>query len=647
MRFTIRRKLVLFLVVPILVIFGVVIGWGLVSVEKRSVQEVEKHTAELAAHYASELDGRFDAAAQIARSTAIFLAADDRMTADDLFTLLRSNVETNPLVFGAAIAFAPGKSPNGQTLYSPYVYRDNGGLAAIDIAAESYDYTSGDWEWWSAPVAAGKAMWTRPYFDEGAGNILMATYSSPFYRDGELIGVATVDIPLTDLQELAGIADLESLDFAIIGRGGEFITHPDPAQIMVDDVFTEASRLDRPDLLELGQRVTAGERGVARLPDWMGTDRRFWVFFAPIKSTGWSFVTRINENEALGFVHSQLLRMTLSGLVALALIIVCVWWVADMFSRPIRRLDEAVSRVAEGNLDVEPVDIRSHDEIGGLGEAFNAMVTDLRRNVNMLAKEQAAREAVEGELEAARKIQSSLLPQTFPPYPHRQDFDLHATLASAKAVAGDFFDFLLIDDHTLFIVIADVSGKGVPAALFMAVARTLMRNFTQVTHDPGEILNRCNKTLEADNAGNMFVTVFMGFYDTRDGTLRYANAAHPPPYRIDAQGRVTPFGEVTGTLLGILPEQTFETRTDRLEPGDRLLLYTDGVTEAQAPDGRFLRPTGVEAMLRDIERTDATGMCDQVQRRVDTFQHGVRHDDVTVMCLIRSGVGGGHRGTGD
>ena len=329
-------------------------------------------------------------------------------------------------------------------------------------------------------------------------------------------------------------------------------------------------------------------------------------------------------------------RLAAGGLLlALVLIVIAVVLVSKSLTDPVKRLQGMVRTVAAGNLDAEPMEVRGRDEIADLGRSFNQMLADLRLHVKRLAEEQAARKAVEGELEAARKIQSALLPQTFPPYPDRDDLDLHATLIPAKAVAGDFYDFFLLDENTLGLVVADVSGKGVPAALFMAVARTLLRNIATVTRDPGEILKRCGQMLSQDNAGTMFVTCFLGVYDFRTGVLSHANAGHPPPYRIDAQGNVTVFGEPTGTLMGIFPDADYGTLQTQLDPGDRLVLFTDGVTEAEAPDGSMLEEEGLERLLQEKLDGDATALCDHICQRVTEFQQGEQSDDVTVLVFGR------------
>jgi sigma-B regulation protein RsbU (phosphoserine phosphatase) len=504
----------------------------------------------------------------------------------------------------------------------------------LDIA-NAYDYHGPDHEWWWAPRTSGQAGWTAPYFDEGAGEILMATYSVPFKRDGEFWGVATVDIPLATLEEVIDLDDLPDNDFVIIDEDGLFVAHPDPSRILKDGLAQMAERLDRPNLATTATRMAAGESGVTSLPDFDVVGETLWLYYAPIRSTNWTFAAVVAESEALAFVRETALRALVGLAVILLLIVVAVVVVSRSLTDPIKKLEQGVAVLAGGNLDAEPIEIQSRDEIGNLGRAFNDMVTDLRDHVERLAAETAAREAVEGELKAARQIQSALLPRTFPPYPDRQDLDLHASLIPAKSVAGDFFDFFLVGDDKLVFNISDVSGKGVPAALFMAVARTLLRNLATVTLDPGEMFTRCSDMLNKDNPGAMFVTSFLAVLDMTTGTVTYANAGHPPPYRLDAKGNVSVFGKSTGMMLGIFPEAQYATLEDRLAPGDRLVLFTDGVTEAESPDETMLEDEGFVEILREIGSGKAAEVCQHVCDRVLAFEQGNQSDDITVLVVGR------------
>lgn len=216
-----------------------------------------------------------------------------------------------------------------------------------------------------------------------------------------------------------------------------------------------------------------------------------------------------------------------------------------------------------------------------------------------------------------------------------KSLEIHAVTAPSRLVNGDYFDFFFVDKETLAFVMADVSGKGMPAAVLMSFVRSMVRNVSLSSDSPGDTLTQVNRMLHDANLGPMYVTIFLGWYDTRTGTLRYANAGHPLPYRIDREGRVAPFCEVTGPILGILDVPRYGEERVRLGVGERLVFYTDGVTEAESPEGRFFGAGRLAALLAGHAAGSLASLCDEVLRGIDAFQGPHRHDDATVLAFER------------
>lgn len=244
--------------------------------------------------------------------------------------------------------------------------------------------------------------------------------------------------------------------------------------------------------------------------------------------------------------------------------------------------------------------------------------------------------AIQRELDTARAIQQSLLPRVFPPFPDRTDFDIHAQMTSARAVGGDFFDFFLIDDDHLGVLIGDVSGKGTPAALYMAMTHTHVKTVALQGKPPEECMAEVNRILRRDNASSMFATCFYGMLNTRTGELRYANAGHNPPYRIGAGGQVSLLDAKGGTPLGLLPWR-YESASAQLDRGDGIFLFTDGVPEANnAEEEEFTSDCLVDA-LRSARRLLSREIIDMVNARLLAFTAGAsQSDDITMVCLRRN-----------
>jgi phosphoserine phosphatase RsbU/P len=238
------------------------------------------------------------------------------------------------------------------------------------------------------------------------------------------------------------------------------------------------------------------------------------------------------------------------------------------------------------------------------------------------------------EMQHAAMIQRSILPSNFPPFPDRREFQLHAHMTPARGVGGDLFDFFLLDKDHLAFAVGDVSGKGVPAALFMAVARTLLRATAPHRQSPSECLTYMNASLNAENTSGMFVTFFYGVLDTRTGELQFANAGHNPPYVFSPDGTYRVLEGNGGPMLGLFPGLTYETSTTTFAPGEGILVYTDGVTEAKDTAEEFFEEQRLEEFLRGHGSEPVEQFINGLHRKVEEFAMGApQADDITALAL--------------
>jgi sigma-B regulation protein RsbU (phosphoserine phosphatase) len=265
---------------------------------------------------------------------------------------------------------------------------------------------------------------------------------------------------------------------------------------------------------------------------------------------------------------------------------------------------------------------------------FTGIIRDITERKRMEAELERARRRMEDELNVGREIQMSMLPLIFPPYPMRHEFDIHATLRPAREVGGDFYDFYLIDEDRLCFVVGDVSGKGVPAALFMAVTKTLIESRARNDSSPASILTHVNNELSRHNDASMFVTVFMGMLDVRTGRLSYANGGHNPPYIKRADGSVTRLRERHGPVLGAMEDMVYREDDTTLERGDRVFVFTDGVTEAMNITQSLYGEPQLVHMLSSETLASAESLVEGVVRDVLRFQGDAEQaDDITVLAL--------------
>ena len=296
----------------------------------------------------------------------------------------------------------------------------------------------------------------------------------------------------------------------------------------------------------------------------------------------------------------------------------------------IQKVNDSLAQITGGNLNVT-VNVRSNEEFASLSDDINTTVDTLKRYID----EAAAR--IDRELEFARKIQHAALPSVFPPYPMRKDFSIYATMDTAKEVGGDFYDFYLLGEDKLAFLIADVSGKGIPAAMFMMTAKTLIKGLAETGLEVHEIFTQANAKLCQGNEAEMFVTAWMGILDLKTGLLQYANAGHNPPALRERNGAYHFLKCRPNLVLAGMDGIRYRKNELLFRPGDQLFLYTDGVTESQNTAQELWGDDRLLQSLNENAALSVEALCKKVKSDVDRFAgEADQFDDITMLCLSRN-----------
>jgi sigma-B regulation protein RsbU (phosphoserine phosphatase) len=487
-----------------------------------------------------------------------------------------------------------------------------------------------------------RAVWTEPYYQEGGGEVVLATYAVPVRLSDDPAPVSAVvagDISLFWLRRLLQDIDLGDSGYAfLISKTGTFIAHPDPDFIMNESVFSVAAAREDPSLRAIGQKMIAGESGYVAFDGLrtMKADEPSWLAYRPVASTGWSLGIVVADSEisqdvlALSRIQWAIAPAGIAALLVITLLI------AGSITRPIRGLDAATRSLAQGDLDAPLPKAKGRDEIARLTTSFGQMRDDLQRHIDELRESTAAQERMHSELRIAAGIQMDLVPRTFPPFPERHDLDLFATLVPAREVGGDFYDFVEVDGDRLCLAVADVSGKGVPAALLMAVGRSFLRSLVREGDGPAEVVRQLNDEIAAENEASMFITMFLAFVDLRTGEVRYASAGHNPPFHVTEDGAARQVPRVRGIALGARMDMVYDEGSFTLAPGDVLFLYTDGVSEAMDEEDRmFTEPRiGDELGAAVVGGVSCESVVERLLAAVRAHADGVEQfDDVTMLAF--------------
>ena len=632
-RRSISRKLSLWIVLFAAVIFNIALGFmftqSLKAVREEAISRASKELDNTVLRVNSILE-----MVKIATDNTDWLILRHLDTPDSMFAYSRAILLNNPDLNGCSIAFEPYYFKDKGRYFSAYSYNDNGTLHSEQEGNDHYEYFFMDW--YQTVKLLDEPGWSEPFVDinpdvHNSAEVI-ASYSKPIKdKDGTYIGTIATDISLGWLSEtISAVKPYPNSYSMMIGQGGTFFVHPDPEKLFYQTIFTETLDHPNPELSDLGHAMLRGEEGMKEI-QMDGVDS--YVFYKPLGETGWSVAIVCPESDIFGGYNR--LRHMVAFIVVIGLILMLLAFSRIISSelKPLRSLADQTDTIAQGNFDqVLPEENRS-DEIGRLSHSFAGMQKSLIRYVEELKETTATKASIESELKVASSIQLSMLPHIFPPFPERKDIDLYASMIPAKEVGGDLFDFFLRDEK-LYFCIGDVSGKGAPAAMLMAVTHSLFRAASAHESDPSVIVHHINETVCLDNTANMFVTLFLGVLDLPSGHLRYCNAGHDCPLLYN--GGMKALDCLPNLPIGVLADMKYTTQECTLSAGTTLFMYTDGLTEAMNIDHEQYGLERVKALYA------ACGEKAMTPRQIlDSFWEGVhgfvqdaeQSDDLTMLAI--------------
>ena len=502
-------------------------------------------------------------------------------------------------------------------------------------------------EWYTSVKATQKAYFSKAYADS-FGRGLTVTLAQPILVGGAFSGVLGVDLLIENING-------EILNTRY-GAGGYAMLFDSDGGVISAKGLSEENRQSAAFLGTGAEAALSAMRlsESGRVESEIG-GQDVYILYAPVSVAGWKLAVVMPVDEMLkpaaqadeaireigekalkdmdGIINRLNLIMLGLFLILAAVCVILVRRVCENVARPILALAKDVGGIGEGNLDYHS-GIHTGDEIEALGASFERMTASLKSYIENLTRVTAERERLGAELNVAKRIQASMLPCIFPPFPDRPEFDLYATMVPAKEVGGDFYDFFMVDGDHLTMVIADVSGKGIPAALFMMTSKTLLQTLAQTGLSPAEVLSEANAKLCENNEAGMFVTVWIGMLEISSGRFVYANAGHNAPLLRRNGGAFEFLQARPGFVLAGMEGVRYHQEETMLQPGDLLYLYTDGVTEAADPKERLY---GEERLRKTIDQSgsgDLKALLHGVKVDIDAFADGAEQsDDITMLAL--------------
>jgi len=568
------------------------------------------------------------------KNTLTQISKDNTKTLNMVLSSALQTVYHSELTFtnGWVYVFPPEDVSKGKL----YLATDTGDDDIIDFKTEKITNFYDRFPWFKQVPKEEIIYWSEPYQDVESGETVV-TCLMPFKFLGqkEFTGLVALTVNVSEMQRnsLKGSSFYGNGRLLLISKSGLYVTHPDPNIALQMTIFQLSRRMNLPQLGIVGKNLAAGQSGQAEIPYSSVVDGPAIFFYAPIKNIKWGFCLVYAKDELLKPIRQFKWILGLSLLLSVLLLFLFTERIGHHSVSQLNTLCNVAEKYGKGDFSENFDEMPTSSDINRLATAISEMRSDILEYVNKEREEASEKQKGESELEIARHIQKSALSNK---YPKSEAFDIATMMIPAKQVAGDFYDFFFIDDNKFAVVIADVSGKGIPASLYMMKAITLIKNISRSKMSLDQVFDHVNKQLCEGNDACMFVTAFMAVIDLLTGKTKYVNAGHTPP--LVANNGEKKFLDVeTNIVLGVKEDATFVEEEIDLEPGAHLLLYTDGVTEAENIATKFY---GNKRLMKvfDSAGTNAANNLSLVLKDIKKFvKNNPQSDDITMLDFVFKG----------
>ena len=625
----IMLRMTIIMGIPVLVVFWLVFGlvtMGAIAISERILKGEKEEVR------------RISSDIYVASTNTAPIIMENLQDPDKVRDIINRMLRINPYMRSCGIYFIEGYYPQKGRLFAPYASRrDSIVKESQDASDQGNDYVKD--KWFKDAIASKNGYWAKPFHDNDSAKTPLVSYLLPI-RDkrDSAVAVLGVDLSLEWLNEKIQFITPTKNDsvewkanhnfyYYITDSTGTFLAHP------------ETKRIANEQIEHFRKKIEDVEDGYLSIDDskadeYLMDGEKVIICRQKVKYTDWTIAIVIPEFiiDLVGYIIGGFSVF----FIVLGLLVVYFFGRRSIKKavQPLQQLAMTADEVAKGNFNTALPEVKTHDEIHQLRDSFGQMQLSLTQYVEDLRNATAMKAAIENEMKVAHDIQMSMLPKTFPPYPERTDLDIFGSVTPAKGVGGDLFDFYIRDEQ-LFFCIGDVSGKGVPASLFMAVTRSLFRNISQHVSEPSQIVNALNNAQSEGNDTNMFVTLFVGVLDLKTGNLRYCNAGHDAPLLMSSDVALLPCD--CNLPIGVMGDFTFGQQEITLERNSTIFLFTDGLNEAENIQHAQFGDERIEEIAKSLVADgllEPTQVIKHMTDAVHTFV-GIaeQSDDLTMLAI--------------
>lgn len=623
---TIAYQIITFIFISLFIIFSIYVGITRFLFSRIMTDNARESVSHLAHETISEIEGKFNRIEALGRSV-LELNNMHAMSEELLNHFLFSLVYEYPELECITIALDPNLQNKADA--KAIFYRQNQEIV-LPYPNADYQYL----DWFQIPFSLQKKFWTEPWFDYQATNQLVVSFCLPMFSNGRCVGIIRLDTKLSDLQNMVTPLKLKRSGFAfLISNIGTIITHPADSLVMDESIFSLAEQYKDTNLRKIGQKMVKGEVDFIRTrsSSFFGDS---WIYFSPLTTNNWSLGIVIANTDVMRDLNLLLIIQLLISVISFLSISIIVYYRTLRVSKPLRVFTEVAEKIGMGNFNTQLPDIGKSYEIDRLTQSFAAMQSSLKEYIHNLQITSAEKNRIIAEVKIASEIQRNLIPKNVKHPEISDELRIHGILEPASEIGGDLFDYFPIDDRYFCFAIADVAGKGIAAAMTMTMVSTFLRTVAKYHLSSSEMLEQLNNFLARNNIDANFVTILLGIIDLQSDTLEFSNAGHVPMFIRKINRSYMKYGETHSTAVGMFENLKIGSDTLKLDIGDELILFTDGITEALNLKEEFLTIGGLEKIIQQLgmpnPETTATYILNSVK---DFCQGSTEKDDTTILVL--------------
>ncbi len=596
---------------------------------KSQIDGVAKKSIEVYAADFSDLVTDTEHVVEAAKNTLSQISEENIATMNMVLNSALKTVYHSELNFiNAWIYVFPPDDVSVGSLYIAENYHDD----VIDFKTEKIKNFYDKFPWFREVPKEEKIYWSEPYQDKETKKIVVTCLIPfSFLEQSDFNGLIALTVDLSDIQNsINEFSFYETGKLLLLSRSGLYVTHPNPEIALKMTIFELAKKINLPELAVVGKKLAEGKSGQVQIPTSSVVGGPAIFFYMPIKKMNWGVCLVYAREELLRPIRQFQIVVGISMLLCMLLLLFVINLISRNSTNQLIKLGNVAEKYGKGDFSDKFSDMPLSTDIGRFAKALANMKKNLLEYITKEREEATEKQKSESELEIARDIQNSALAKQYPKNPA---FDIATLMLPARQVAGDFYDFFFIDDNKFAIVIADVSGKGIPAALYMMKAITLIKNISQSKRSLDFVFDHVNKQLCEGNESCMFVTAFMAVVDLLSGTTKYVNAGHNPPL-VTNGGEPMFMNTKKNIVLGINKNAAFEEEEIKLAPNSHLLLYTDGVTEAENEAAKFYGEQRLLKVFAKLLKSSKENL-DLVLKDVKKFvKNTPQSDDITMLDFV-------------